>query len=144
MKKVRIKFAVLNSEYDQEVADEFHGGEESIGNEKFNGYVIEEIKQVQEIVIIDNYTQVHEETDKDGVSIAFSIPDAYSLKLITNLNKTITYSISNKIIQNIRSIEKSKTTYFYFYFKDNIDFVRRGKLFMAKEEIPKELWDSLN
>jgi len=139
--KVQISFKVLDPDYDQEYANQYHFGEESESNSKYIwASTYEVIGDVDHVSYHDNDTfHLFGETIF-GQKFSYQIPDVKIFRCHMKDGEVQDYAVSKSILHQTYQPknEKYKTLRFYFYIKGEIPSIEMGNLVINMSEIPTE------
>lgn len=144
--KVSVTIKEMNSDFDQEYADEYKDGKESDNNLKSNWETsFGTDDDVTEIKLKDN--TIFSLNGSIGKEIfAFQIPDMQVLECVTAQGKTLTFAVSNKLITRTHQVQnkKYKRTHYYFYLTDKVEHIKfTNTIIIAKADIPTDFLQKL-
>lgn len=139
---LHLHFILVNSEFNQGVANDLHGGQESEDNIK---HLWEDELKVSE--------PVKEFKIKNNVSYAlaghlgenafnFEIPDMCICECLTEKGDEMQFAVSKKLLKKTEKTvdELTQETHLYFYLKDQLPLENpMNGVYILKENFPKEL-----
>lgn len=138
---LHLHFILLNSDFNQSIADDFYNGEESEDNIK---HLWEDELQVNESV--KDFKITHQETYKlQGVlpnnkSFSYDIPNVSLVKCNLQSGKEAVFAVSKKLIKKTEKTEEGKDTHLYFYLKDAQPFQNPvDGVYIIDDDFPKQL-----
>ncbi|MBA3901215.1 MAG: hypothetical protein H0X62_13580 [Bacteroidetes bacterium] len=141
--EVYLHFKEINSDYSQDIADEFHEGQESEENIKCTWE--DELKVTEDVVdfkIRNKAIYTIQGAYPDGKSFSFDIPDMSICECKTAFGNTIQFAVSGKIIKNTdkKTSKDGNTIRFTYFLKDQfpVENPFPGVYILAKD-FPKEL-----
>lgn len=136
---MRLKVAIKqkNDEFNQEYADQYNFGEESINNEKYKiNNSFDFTTNIDSLKLLENQELIIEGTKKENeteIPLKIQLNNMAVLECHKNGQIYEMYAVSQDfIIRSIKSAkEKHNKTYFTFYLKDRNDFENFGHNFYA-------------
>jgi hypothetical protein len=140
---LHLHFILINSEFNQGLADDLYQGEESEDNIK---HLWEDELQVSEpvkefkISNNDNYTLAG--YFPDNTAFAFEIPDMTIVNVTTIKGNTMQFAVSKKLLKKTdkQTDEKSNDTHLFFYLRDNIPMENPfNGVYINKQDFPAQL-----
>lgn len=138
-----LHFILVNSDFDQQLADEFNQGQESEENVKF---LWEDELKVPELIkeykIKNNTTYTLAGYLPNDKPFSFEIQEMTTCDCLSNEGKTIQFAVSTKLLKKTDKIvdDKKDETHLYFYLKDaqEVENPMDG-IYIAEKDFPKEL-----
>lgn len=140
--KVQINFKIINSDYNQEYADEYNFGKEGDSNWKYNWAVTYELSDVKSVELINNGVYQLNGKFKEGNEFSFAIPNVTIFRFHLENSNIEDFAVSTSILNKIHQAKNEKfgVTRCYFYINDSPSSVQLGNnLLINESEIPKEL-----
>jgi hypothetical protein len=137
-----LHFILVNSEFNQGVANDLHGGQESEDNIK---YLWEDEFKVSESITefkIKNNTTYNLEGYIGENPFNFEIPDMTVCDCITAKGEKMQFAVSKKLLKQTEKItdETKKETHLYFYLRDLLPMENpMNGVYILKQNFPKEL-----
>lgn len=138
-----LNFILLNSDYSQSIADDFHNGDESEDNVK---HLWEDELKVSEPVkdfkIIHNQPYVLAGLYPDDTKFEFEIPRVTTVTYETESGERATFAVSKKLIKSLNKVvdEEANETHLTFYLDENIDMENPFTgVYIDKRDFPKAL-----
>ena len=122
--KVRISIKEINSSYSQDYADEYHFGEGSVNNMKFNWSESFLIDNDVDLVSIEKKQTVHYIDEIENIDLI--LEEVTIVKLSNNGEILTQLAISDNLIQSLNEIIKENIKYYYIYLKDNLEYELLG------------------
>jgi hypothetical protein len=137
--KVQINFKILNPEYSQELADEFHLGEESDGNIKYTSAVGYEMENVRSVELIENENFSFKGKHNNGSDVEHKFSDVLIYRCHTEEGKQEDFAVSKSIVHQTHEAKKGEydTTRFYFYINPEPTSVHLGNLIVDVRDVPE-------
>ncbi|HET6228326.1 MAG TPA: hypothetical protein VFF27_18745 [Bacteroidia bacterium] len=140
---LHLHFILINSEFNQGLADDLYGGEESEDNIK---YLWEDELKVSEPIkdfkIKNNVTYTLAGYFPNNEAFSFEIEDMTVLTCITESDATMQFAVSKKLLKKTdkKVDEALKQTHMYFYLRDTpgLENPMNG-VYIAKPDFPKGL-----
>jgi hypothetical protein len=140
---LHLHFILVNSEFNQGLADDLYQGEESEDNIK---HLWEDELKVSEPVkdfkIRNNAIYNLAGEFPDGEEFNFEIWDMTIVDVITSSGNKMSFAVSKKLLKKTEKKvdEKNEATHLYFYLRDNpgLENPMNG-VYIAKTDFPKEL-----
>jgi len=149
--KLQVNFKVVNSEYDQDYADQYNWGEEGPGNPKY-------LKT--EKFEIDNIVQYHFDQDSSAEICCTRPDDSKEMFLVKNVSiltaelengELEQFIVSNSAIRNTHATGKNDKNYrFYFYLLANpegdygvVDFTAYLRIDQLPNTFHNQEWSSI-
>ncbi len=138
-----VHFIQVNSQFNQTMADNIHGGEESEDNIK---YLWEDELKVAEAVtdfkINNNATYTLAGYFPNDAPFTFSISEMVVCDCNLISGKNTQFAVSKKLVKKTDRIVNAdkKETHLYFYLKDKLEMENpMDGVYILKENFPKEL-----
>lgn len=142
IKEVTISFRIINPDFNQKYADEYHAGEESESNHKYSWHVSYTIENIVSYKTIKNEDYILKGAFKNGIAFGYKIPNVTICRCTdTNGNHT-DFAVSNSILNTTQSPTniKYETAGFYFYINYEPASVQIGKnLIVDENDVPEGL-----
>ena len=137
-----VSFKVINPDFDQDYADEYHNGEESENNLKHSWERSFKVQgNVTEITLKD--LAIFPLTGRSNdVEFRYDIPDMQVIECRTEDGSKTIFAASNELIQNTHKAQnkKNKLTHYYFYLKKNErEFIDLNGILISKGHFPTDL-----
>ena len=137
--KLKISFKIINSDFNQEYANEYNWGKESVNNMKYNWYETIIVNSDIDKIEINKNESLHyvDSSDKNKI-IDFFLENQTILKCYKDNELFTQYFISTGLIEKTHEIyqQKTKTKYCYFYLKDNLDIIElKNHNYVLKEDL---------
>lgn len=140
---LHLHFILINSEFNQGIADDLHNGEESEDNIK---YLWEDEFQVSESVkefkIRNNAIYTLAGFYPDNSQFSFEIWDTTIVDCTTDKGKQMQFMVSKKLLKKTDKTvdEKTGDTHLHFYLRDGLGIENpMNGVYILKSEFPKEL-----
>jgi hypothetical protein len=140
--RVQISFKVINSNYDQEYADEYNFGKEGESNMKYDWETTYEIKEANSVELIENGTYLLKGTLNNGRAFESQIPNVTIFRIHLKDGSMIEFAVSKSILNKTHQThnEKYKIIRCYFYINSEPKSIElTDKLVIDVNEIPDEL-----
>jgi len=145
---LHLHFIKINSDFNQALADDLYGGEESEDNIK---HIWEDELKVSEPVtefkIRNNTSYTLAGYYADNTAFSFEIAEMTVVDCKTKSNTTMQFAVSKKILKKTEKIvdEKNAETHLYFYLRDTypIENPMNG-VYIIRTDFPKELKKNKN
>jgi hypothetical protein len=138
-----LHFILVNSEYNQGLADDLYEGQESEDNIKHLWE--DELKvsePVKEFKIRNNATYKLAGYFPDDSEFNFEIPDMTVCDCTTENGTAMQFAVSKKLLKKTEKTvnEKEGETHLYFYLRDALPMENpMDGVFIVKQDFPKEL-----
>lgn len=133
---VQISINIVNSEFNQDYADEYQFGEESVDNMKYHFSQSFEIDNIDKVSFVENSEILYEL--KKGIQLLF---EKVTILCCYQKEELIAaYSVSTELLIKTHEIFKKgqNKKYCYFYLKDNIEFQKIGNHnYLIKENVKR-------
>jgi hypothetical protein len=140
---LHLHFILVNSEFNQGIADDLNDGQESEDNIK---YLWEDEFKVSEPVkdfkIKNNAIYTLAGYFPDDKEFNFEIWDMTIVDCITENGKNMQFAVSKKLLKKTEKIvdDKKEETHLYFYLRDMIPMENpMNGLYIIKQDFPEEL-----
>lgn len=143
-----LHFILVNSEFNQGLADDLYEGQESEDNIKYlweDEFKVSE--PVKEFKIKNNAIYTLAGYLPDDKLFSFEIWDMTVIDCITETGTSMQFAVSKKLVKKTEKIvdEKAGETHMYFYLKDAIPMENpMNGVYIVKTDFPKELKKSKN
>jgi hypothetical protein len=143
-----LHFILINSEFNQALADDLHDGKETEDNIKCLWE--DELKvseAVKEFKIKNNATYTLAGFFPDDKKFSFDIPEMTICNCLTESGKNMQFAVSKKLIRKTEKIieEDKNETHMYFYLKDVLQLENpMNGVYILKSDFPKELKKTIN
>lgn len=140
---LHLHFILVNSEFNQGLAQDLYNGEESEDNIKYLWE--DELKvsePIKEFKIVHNAIYTLAGNFSDGKPFSFEIWDTTIVDCITEENKKMQFVVSKKLIKKTDKIvdDKNNETHLFFYLKDKTPLENpMNGVYILKSDFPKEL-----
>ena len=138
-----LHFILVNSEFNQGLANDLYEGQESEDNIKHlweDEFKVSE--PIKEFKIKNNSTYTLAGFFPDDKPFSFEIWDMTVVDCITESDKTMQFAVSKKLVKKTEKVVKEKIneTHMYFYLKDAIPMENpMNGVYILKTDFPKEL-----
>lgn len=138
-----LHFILVNSEFNQGLADDLYEGQESEDNIKYlweDEFKVSE--PVKEFKIKNNAIYTLKGYFPDDKSFSFEIWDMTVVDCITEAGTSMQFAVSKKLVKKTEKVvdEKADETHMYFYLKDAIPMENpMNGVYIVKTDFPKEL-----
>ena len=137
--KLKISFKIINSDFDQEYANEYNWGKESVNNMKYNWSETIIVNSDIDKIEINKNESLHyvDSSDKNKI-IDFLLENQTILKCYKDNELCTQYSVSTGLIKKIQEIyqKRTKTKHCYFYLKDNLEIIElKNHIYVLKEDL---------
>jgi hypothetical protein len=137
--QLKISFKIINSDFDQEYANEYNLGKESVNNMKYNWSVSFQVNSDIDKIEINKNESLHyvDSSDKNKI-IEFFLENQTILKCYKDNELFTQYSVSTGLIKKIQEIyqKTTKTKHCYFYLKDNLEIIElKNHIYVLKEDL---------
>lgn len=145
---LHLHFILVNSEFNQGLAQDLYNGEESEDNIKYLWE--DELKvsePIKEFKIVHNAIYTLAGYFPDNKFFSFEILDTTIVDCITEGNKKMQFVVSKKLIKKLDKIvdDKNKETHLFFYLKDKTPLENpMNGVYILKSDFPKELSQKKN
>jgi hypothetical protein len=145
---LHLHFILVNSEFNQGLAEDLYEGQESEDNIKHLWE--DELKvsePIQDFKIKNNTTYTlagHYPTDE---AFSFEIPDVTLVNCTTVTGSVMQFAVSKKLIKKTEKAvdEKTDETHLYFYLRDAFPMENpMNGVYLLKSDFPKELKKTIN
>ena len=140
--KVILNFKYFNENYNQEYADQYNFGKESVDNMKYHSGYSFKLENIKELNFKESAEYRLNGKLENGENIDALIPDVYIIECLDNDGDISSYGVSTSLLRNTHKTHNPKynTTRYYFYIKDNVDAVEiKNVLIIAGKDMPKKL-----
>ena len=138
-----LHFILVNSEFNQGLADDLYEGQESEENIKYlweDEFKVSE--RVKEFKIKNNAVYTLAGYYPDNNPFSFEIPDMTIIDCTTESGKNMQFTVSKKLLKKTDKVVEEKTgdTHLYFYLRDlqPLENPMNG-IYIVKTDFPKEL-----
>ena len=138
-----LHFILVNSEFNQGLANDLYEGQESEDNIKYlweDEFKVSE--PIKEFKIKNNTTYTLAGFFPDDKPFSFEIWDMTVVDCITESGKTMQFAVSKKLVKKTEKVVKEKIneTHMYFYLKDAMPMENpMNGVYIVKTDFPKEL-----
>ncbi|MGZ4034070.1 MAG: hypothetical protein ACXVPU_15760 [Bacteroidia bacterium] len=138
-----LHFILVNSEFNQGLADDLYEGQESEDNIKYlweDEFKVSE--PIKEFKIKNNAIYTLAGYFPDDKPFSFEIWDMTVVDCITESGKTMQFAVSKKLVKKTEKVVKEKIneTHMYFYLKDAMPMENpMNGVYILKTDFPKEL-----
>lgn len=140
--KVILNFKYFNENYNQEYADQYNFGKESVDNMKYYCSYSLKLENIKELNFKESAEFKLKGKLENGESIYAIIPNVYIIECLDNDGDISSYGVSTSILRKTHKTHNPKynTTRYYFYINDNVDAVEiRNGLIIAGKDIPQQM-----
>jgi len=139
--KVSISIKQINSEYNQEYADQYNFGRESENNQKYHFGTAWEIDDVLSININKNSNYPIKILVENDKTVHSSIPNMTLIECLQKNDKKFCFGVSNSLLDNKRTFAPhsfdEKANRYYLYIKDEMEFeCINNTVFAATNDLP--------
>ena len=140
---LHLHFILVNSEFNQGIADDLYEGQETEDNIKYlweDEFKVSE--PVKEFKIKNNAIYTLAGRFPDDKEFSFEIWDMTIVDCITMDGKNMQFAVSKKLLKKTEKIvnEKDDETHLYFYLRDGIPMENpMNGVYIIKQDFPKEL-----
>jgi hypothetical protein len=138
-----LHFILVNTDYNQSIADDYNNGEESEDNVK---HIWEDELKVAEPItdfkIIHSKPYVLKGYYPNDVLFEFEIPNVTLVECNTVKGEKIQFAVSKKLIKTLdkQEVEGKDETHITFYLKDDVSLQNPFEgLYIDTKDFPKEL-----
>ena len=138
---LHLHFILLNSDYNQSIADDFHNGEESEDNIK---HLWEDELALNEPV--EDFKITHQEPYtlqgalQNNESFSYDIQNVTLVKCVLKSGKNTVFAVSKKLIKKTDKVVHGTDTHLYFYLRDTSPFQNpTDGVYIVNEDFPKQL-----
>jgi hypothetical protein len=138
-----LHFILVNSEFNQGLADDLYNGEESEDNIKYlwedEFHVSDPVKEFK-IRNNTGYTLAGEFPDKK--SFSYEISEMTVVDCATEKGQLMQFAVSKKLLKKTEKVvnEKGDETHLYFYLRDTVPMENpMNGVYITKSDFPKEL-----
>jgi len=145
---LHLHFILVNSDFNQSIADDFYEGQESEDNIKHlweDELLVNE--PVKDFKIKHNENFFLKGFYPDNKSFSFEIPDVTTIDCKTESGTPTRFAVSKKLIKKTEKVvdEKTNETHLYFYLKDAVPFNNpMSGVYIINKDFPKELITVVN
>jgi hypothetical protein len=140
---LHLHFILVNSEFNQGIANDLHEGLETEDNIK---HLWEDELQVSEPVkdfkIKNNAIYKLAGYYPDDTTFSFNIWDMTIIECVTESGNQMQFAVSKKLLKKTEKVvdEKTKDTHLYFYLRDKLPLENpMNGIYILKTYFPKEL-----
>lgn len=140
---LHLHFILVNSEYNQGLANDLYEGQESEDNIK---HLWEDEFQVSEPVkdfkIRNNAIYTLAGYFPDNTEFSFEVWDMTIVDCVTEAGKSMQFAVSKKLLKKTEKTVDDKTneTHLYFYLRDGLPLENpMNGVYILKQDFPKEL-----
>jgi hypothetical protein len=138
---LHLHFILVNSEFNQGLADDLYAGEESEDNIKYLWE--DELKvsePIKEFKIKNNTTYTLAGYYPNNEEFSFEIWDMTVVNCITESGATMQFAVSKKLLKKTDKKVEGEQTHMYFYLRDTppLENPMNG-VYIAKPDFPKAL-----
>lgn len=140
---LHLHFILINSEFNQGLANDLYEGQESEDNIKHlweDEFKVSE--PIKEFKIKNNTTYTLAGYFPDEKPFSFEIWDMTVVDCITESGKSMQFAVSKKLVKKTEKVVKEKIneTHMYFYLKDAMPMENPiNGVYIVKADFPKEL-----
>ena len=140
---LHLHFILVNSEFNQGIADDLYEGQETEDNIKYlweDEFKVSE--PVKEFKIKNNAIYTLIGRFPDDKEFSFEIWDMTIVDCITTDGKNMQFAVSKKLLKKTEKIvnEKDNETHLYFYLRDGLPMENpMNGVYILKQDFPKEL-----
>jgi len=140
---LHLHFILVNSDFNQSIADDFYNGQESEDNIKHlweDELLVNE--PVKDFKIKHNENFFLKGLYPDDKPFSFEITDVTTVDCKTESGTPTQFAVSKKLIKKTEKVvdEKTGETHFYFYLKDAVPFKNpMPGVYIINKNFPKEL-----
>ncbi len=139
--KVHITFQQNNPNFNQIYADEYHGGEDSPSNWKYQWLsVVKASGPVKNIHIRKDAVYELTQSTAGVPDSHFSIPHMTICECVMENDKVMEFAVSDSLLERMVHPKNYafKTAHVYFYFKPDIEFIHpREGVYIAQADMPQ-------
>lgn len=140
--KLSLHFILVNSEFNQGLADDLYNGQETEDNIKYlweDEFEVSEALKSFKIRNKDIYTLAGYYPDNSQFS--FEIWDMTVVDCLTESGKEMQFAVSKSLIKKTeKKTDKNNDTHLYFYLRDTVPMKSpMNGVYIAKKDFPKEL-----
>ena len=138
---LHLHFILVNSEFNQGLANDLHEGQETEDNIK---HLWEDELKVSEPVkdfkIRNNAIYTLAGYFPNGEEFSFEIWDMTIVDCITDNGKQMQFAISKKLLKKTDKVVDKEETHLYFYLRDTFPLENpMNGVYILKQDFPKEL-----
>lgn len=140
---LHLHFILVNSEFNQGIADDLYGGQETDDNIK---YLWEDEFKVSEPVkdfkIRNNAIYTLAGYFPDGAEFSYEIGEMTVVDCITESEKRMQFAVSKKLLKKTEKTvdEQKNETHLYFYLRDSLPMENpMNGVYIDKNDFPREL-----
>jgi hypothetical protein len=140
--KAQVSFKVMDPDFNQEYADQYHGGNESESNWKYLWASTYQVEEVKSVAIIENEDFVLSGQFADGEKFSFNIPNVHTFRCYLADGSREDFSVSKSILNKTHQAKKEPydVTRFYFYINASpASHKLHPNLVIDEKYIPREL-----
>ena len=140
---LHLHFILVNSEFNQGLADDLYEGQESEDNIKYlweDEFKVSE--PIKEFKIKNNATYTLAGYFPDDKPFSFEIWDMTVVDCITESGTSMQFAVSKKLVKKTEKKvnEKANETHMYFYLRDALPMENpMNGVYILKTDFPKEL-----
>lgn len=140
---LHLHFILVNSEFNQGIADDLNEGQESEDNIKYLWE--DELKvsePIKEFKIKNNAIYTLAGYFPDNKEFSFEIGDMTIVDCITESNNNMQFAVSKKLLKKTEKIvdDNKDETHLYFYLRDALPIENpMDGVYILKQDFPKEL-----
>jgi hypothetical protein len=140
---LHLHFILVNSEFNQGIADDLYEGQETEDNIKYlweDEFKVSE--PVKEFKIKNNAIYTLVGRFPDDKEFSFEIWDMTIVDCITIDGKNMQFAVSKKLLKKTEKIvnETEEETHLYFYLRDGLPMENpMNGVYIIKQDFPKEL-----
>ncbi len=140
---LHLHFILVNSEFNNGLADDLYNGEESEDNMKHlweDEFLVSE--PVKEFKIKNNSTYTLAGHFPDDTAFSFEIWDMTVVDCVTESGNAMQFAVSKKLVKKTEKVvdEKTDETHMYFYLRDAMPMENpMNGVYVLKTDFPKEL-----
>ena len=140
---LHLHFILVNSEFNNGLADDLYNGEESEDNIKHlweDEFLVSE--PVKEFKIKNNSTYTLAGYFPDDTAFSFEIWDMTVVDCVTESGEEMQFAVSKKLVKKTEKVVKENTneTHMYFYLRDAMPMENpMNGVYIVKTDFPKEL-----
>ena len=145
--RVEVTFKMVNPDYDQEYADEYNFGKESVDNNKYNWSISWSFDDIHNVKVANGdmeYPYLEVDENPDNVKIAkvpwMCVRELYrddELIGVIGVSKSL---LDRRVVKTAKETRGIPTLVYYFHLKPGIPYFKSGDfLYLTEAEIPAEL-----
>jgi len=141
-----LHFILVNSEFNQGLADDLYKGEETEDNIK---HLWEDELKVSEPIddfkVRNNAVYTLEGFFPDETKFSYEIPEVTICDCTTEKGQRMQFAVSKKLIKKTQKIIEGNDTHMYFYLRDTLPLENpMNGVYILKKDFPKELASAKN